>query len=372
MTPAERLTDLLDRATTMRSNRAEALRICRQVLEESEPALPHIAARAWRVIGHSHLLDDELDDASEAYKASLRRARVLGDAALTVHALLGLGEVAQRRGLSVEALEHYGAALAIAETIGDFPSTWLIHNHLGNAHTDLGENDAAQACYDLCRETMGPDVPARKAAIVLGNIGVAYAVRGRLGPARRYFEESARRWERTEPCVGRASNLGNLGKLEVLLDRPGRGLPMLSRSIGLMASLGAKTGEMEELYKLAECQEHLGSLDEAIEALTRALELAGDIEAKKSQVRIGRSLARLHAQADRHQTAWDYERAAARLSDQLHREEHRAAMIAAEARRQAEVRAIRTGELAGVIHELRDAYETIQKLTDDQELSGSS
>ncbi|MCP4810830.1 MAG: tetratricopeptide repeat protein [Proteobacteria bacterium] len=225
LTHQDRLIDMLDRATAMRPNRPEALRICRDVLAASEPALPHITARAWRVIGHTHLLDDDLEQAAEAYKESLRRAGVLGDATLTVHGLLGLGEVDQRRGLSVEALEHYGTVLVISESAPEFTSIWLIHNPLGNAHADLGELEEAHACYELCRETMGPDVAPRKAAIVLRNIGVAFAVGGALKSARRYFDEAARFWDRCEPCIGRARNLGNLGKLEVLLGRPERGRP---------------------------------------------------------------------------------------------------------------------------------------------------
>ncbi|MCP4810831.1 MAG: hypothetical protein GY884_36310 [Proteobacteria bacterium] len=146
---------------------------------------------------------------------------------------------------------------------------------------------------------------------------------------------------------------------------------MIPKSIGRMSRLDARTGEMEELFKLAECHEHLQHPHEAIDALQRALELAGAIEAKKTQVRIGRSLGRLHAEIADHQSAWQYERAAGKLADELRREEHRAAILAAEARRQAEVRAIRTGELAGVIHELRDAYDTIQVLS-GQKQTGES
>lgn len=364
MDPTARLNQVLDRATALRSDRSQALRMCHDVLDEADPTWPHVAARAWRVIGHAHLLDDELDEAADAYKASLRRARALSDGGLAAHALCGLGEVAQRRGAPAEALEHFGSALGIAEVDPTFSSIWLIHNHLGNAHADMGEYEDAGRCYERCLTSMGPDVPARKAAVVLGNIGVALASRGELEPSRRYFEQAASRWATCGPSVGEASNLGNLGKLEALLGRPDVGLPMLARSVQMMRELASRTGELEELFKVAEVHQTLEQDHEAIEALTRALLLAGEIDAKRSQVRIGRLLARLHADREQFDRAWAYERAAGRLSDELARSAHKAALLAAEARREAEVAAVRMGELGPLAAELRAAYVTIQNLSD--------
>ena len=285
------LESLLDEARELRVDRGRAVRLCETVLGVAEGRYPATAARAWRILGHTRLYDSDWDRADEAYGASLRRAEDLGNGELATHARLGLGETAQRRGDLLAAQRLFGEALALAPE--DFPSTWLIHNHLGNVLNGLGDREAALQHYERCREEMDERTPARKAAVVLGNIGVIHALRGDLGEALGWFESAQRQWARTTPVAGTATNLGNLGKLHCLLGQPEQGIPLLARAIRMMADMGYLDGQMEEYTKLAECLEHLGNTDGAIEAYRQALELAHPLEMRRGEVIVRSALARL-------------------------------------------------------------------------------
>lgn len=293
MPQRELLESLLDEAAELRIDRARSVRLCETVLGVSDGRFPAIAARAWRLIGHARLYDSDFPRATEAYTQSRGRAEALGDSAQVAHALMGLGEVAQRSGDTTTALLRFRAAKEQAPE--DFGSAWLIHNHLGNVLNAVGRHEEALEHYDLCRAEMDDRTPARRAAVVLGNIGVVHALRGDLGQATGFFEGAARQWERTVPVAGTATNLGNLGKVYCLMGESERGIPLQATAIRLMGEMGYLDGQMEEYIKLAESLEHLGNTEGAVEAYRQALELARPLELHGGERIVRAALARLVA-----------------------------------------------------------------------------
>ena len=180
--------------------------------------------------------------------------------------------------------------------------------------TAAGDELAALGHYEHCRAEMDERTPARKAAVVLGNIGVVHALRGDLEEARKWLEDAAVQWDRTAPVAGTATNLGNLGKLHCLLGDPNKGVALLARAIRMMGEMGYLDGQMEEYIKLAECLEHIGNRRAAIQAYRQALELAHPLELRRGEVSARRGLARLLAGSPE---AKEHERIRARLSEEL-------------------------------------------------------
>ncbi|HJN76248.1 MAG TPA: tetratricopeptide repeat protein [Myxococcota bacterium] len=220
--------------------------------------------------------------------------------------------MAERGGDLIGARRLFGEARNLAPP--GFESAWLIHNHLGNVLNALGDRKAALTHYHRCRDQLDGKTPPRKAAVVLGNIGVVYALDGDLEQALAWFELAAMQYERTTPVAGTATNLGNIGKLYCLLDDPDRGIPMLATAIRMMGEMGYLDGQMQEYTKLGECMEHLGNTEGAIEAYRQALTLAHPLELRRGEMLARAALARL---LDDPVEAAEHERIRAHLSEEL-------------------------------------------------------
>jgi class 3 adenylate cyclase/tetratricopeptide (TPR) repeat protein len=113
-------------------------------------------AGGLRVMGISHLLRGEFDDAF-AYIALARDIYVeLGDRRGVSNMLTTMGETARQRGDYPKAAELYQQALAIAREIGEHTSQIICLNNLGGVRVGMGDHDAAIADLRQVISMAGP------------------------------------------------------------------------------------------------------------------------------------------------------------------------------------------------------------------------
>ncbi|MBS2963188.1 tetratricopeptide repeat protein [Actinocrinis puniceicyclus] len=145
---------------------------------------PH--SNAWRMALElrPHFYAAELHGDWFAVVASARRALerepgVLGDAA--VHVMLG--DVAQLRGQSAAAIEEYTHARAAAEQAGWTIGAAMASMRLGLGHFDVGELEAARACFERSLRWYRESGSKFGVARAIGNLGLVHCDTGPLRKA---------------------------------------------------------------------------------------------------------------------------------------------------------------------------------------------
>ncbi|MCU0606517.1 MAG: tetratricopeptide repeat protein [Candidatus Edwardsbacteria bacterium] len=121
----------------------------RTILEHPAAAgLPEVLAKVHSDIGNIHVRRCRFREAAQAFRASIDLA---DRPALSQHRAVALYNMANAgiiEGHFGEALEIYGRALLIFESLGDVPKAAQVHKSISQTHLRLGNTTAARAAIE--------------------------------------------------------------------------------------------------------------------------------------------------------------------------------------------------------------------------------
>ncbi|NDJ55183.1 MAG: tetratricopeptide repeat protein, partial [Chloroflexi bacterium] len=140
------------------------------------------------VTGRIRTMVDPLQ-AVETFRQVLTLARELHLRLEELLALEGLGQVYERLSQMPEAVEHYQAALKIAQNLADVAKQGALQLTLGNIHGDAGDFDQAIAAFRSASTVLWAS-DRRLAARALGNLALTYARQGQVTDALSTFKQS--------------------------------------------------------------------------------------------------------------------------------------------------------------------------------------
>jgi len=173
-----------------------------------------------------------LDEASAAYEEAIRRKETLGDKRGVAVGKGQLGTLRLQQGRLDEALAAYREAHERFEALGEPGSVAAIWHQTGMAHQKAGKGEAAENAY---RQSL--------------------AIQVRLGDR-----------------AGQANTLNQLGLLHNdVLDRPEEAVAFHRQATDRYREIGDLAGEGRQYNNLAIALRRLGRLDEARQALQRAI-----------------------------------------------------------------------------------------------------
>jgi len=344
----------------------ELARRARQLAEDIDDRLGHACALTCEGFG-LYLLSDH-----EAALATLTRALAelepLGDLSARSFVLGGLAGVHGSMGHYEEAQEAAQENLNASRILGDREQEGWMLASLANHLLDLGETETAiqngQEALHLFAELENAVGQARAHTVV----GGALRQRGRLVEARAHFE-SALRLSREEMAVlTEARALDDLGRLEGVEGNHEEALRLHREALELREAVGNRQAQSSSRLRMGEALIALGRIDEALESLHAAHQLAEAAGAKPRAAEIDHALSRAYekqgdAERALHHFKRFHERREALLDAQARSRIH-TLHVRAEADRaiqEAELSRVRTEELGAANSELEGALSELQK-----------
>lgn len=191
-------------------------------------------AHAQRLIGNSHLMMGEYDEAMRFYFKSLRLSQSVNDTPNLIAAYNNLGNVYNKIKDFGRAEQYYQKAAGIAKSIGDV-------KRLGNAYNNLGDVAESRQDYQA---------------------------------ARKWYEQSIQLQKESENKKGLAISLHNMGYLHVYLGIPAQGLPYLFESVELNKEVGNDMIRMSTLGRISELYLAMGQFEQALDYASQSYEMA--------------------------------------------------------------------------------------------------
>ena len=282
---AERFTDLVDLATTAKSDawdpldRARASLYLAQALirlANPRPALLELddARRAfvtagdqWMVVECTdwqcaalHLLEDPF--ALELAESNLAACRRLEPAnrALEARILGRLGAIHVARNNWSKAVDLYSKAVEVAGELKDLSRLGKMYSDLGGAYEHLGDLTRARTYSQKAvtiHELLNDQLSLARAE---NNLGLVLIRQGELEKAREHLDRSLRICDETGLEVGKSYVLLSLGELDLNGNDP-----------------DSARRRLEEVREICERNNELGSLAKAHELLGRLAESIGDM-----------------------------------------------------------------------------------------------
>jgi len=179
-----------------------------------------------------------------------------------------LGAVAFETGQVREAEAYFGAALELAQTLGDSLMTARASNNLASVAHLTGRPEVALSLYRTALLSYQRLGDRRGMAETSHNLGIAFRQLGRWSDAERAAEEAVRHADVTGDAALRALVL--IGRAELHLER--EAWPLAAREIERAAALAAEGGDPIGAAEAGRLRAllHAGRGD-AVEALTVAL-----------------------------------------------------------------------------------------------------
>lgn len=266
--------------TAVRRGPHESLPLFRQALELLEPFGTSVQlARCHRYIANDLKSQGDFDGARRHYAAARDQAAALGDSALVVQSLLGLGTVQKAEGDLDGAVVTAGEAMRMAQRLGRDDLVASAYDDRGNARLALGRYRDAREDVDSClaiQDRAGVAIDARVAT--LDRLGGIEALLGNFDAARSRFE-SALAFARSRDLRARSVFvLLHLAALETNLGDPSRARTLAREGIEIARESSQPRVEIQFLRLQSDILVELGDDEEALAAAQDGLRLARSVE----------------------------------------------------------------------------------------------
>jgi predicted ATPase/class 3 adenylate cyclase len=231
---------------------------------------------AWH--GKAVLDSGNLAEGGQQVREALALSRTHHERISEAHAIVSLAILAHLAGDPDEAVRLFHEGIALRQELGDPMSEAYIRRHLGMHYLRRGRLDEAEREFEAARTLRREHGVKSEAAVILRGLAEVHLARGDLLSASDYAEEALAALPR-EDTVARATHSATLGKVRaaqgrageaeelfgravetleqrdhridlaltllkygealIMLDQPARAHPVLERSRGLFAEIGA-------------------------------------------------------------------------------------------------------------------------------------
>jgi DNA-binding SARP family transcriptional activator/tetratricopeptide (TPR) repeat protein len=248
----------------------------------------------------------------DAAGAGLSAAVAEDDPRAKAAAELSLGDLHWHRTRYPEAVERYTTAVGDSRRAGWPEGEAAARGNLGLAHWRSGRLPAAveelTRSLDLARRTgwRSEEVSA------LGTLGAVSAELGLLEQAAGHFTAALALTPDAGP--GRAGLLDGLGEISRFRGRLDQALDQLSQALAMFGELGNRGGQADTLRNLAAVHADAGRYDRAAGLARQALELARQIGSRLLEAGVSSVLGDVEGRLGRHRAALDRCERARRLA----------------------------------------------------------
>ena len=256
-------------------------------------------ARAERVAGNALMAAGQSVEATEHYSAALRLARAVGDRLCECRALIGRGAVHEHAGRATEARADIDAAWSLARAIGNPVLESMALNSMGTQEIGFGRVNEAMSFYQQALQLARAAGNRRWEGCVLGNLGTAYTELGLMDEARAHIETSVAMARELGDRHRECNHQCNLGLLQLNVGRPDEALETSRAALAVSREIGHRLAESIILCNLGMVLEALRHRDEARSHYEAAIALVRELGERRYEGQYLSYLGVLHARETR-------------------------------------------------------------------------
>src|SRR5690606_18705285 len=268
----------------------------------------HNLAVAQQSLGRYDLARDFAQQSTDAYRAA-------GDPKGEAQGYNTLALIDADRGDYPRALENHHKALALRLQIGDRQGLAYSYNNLGNMYRNVQD-------YERAREHHHRSVEIKKAigdlsslAFSYANIATVYSTMNEPDKALESLREALRIRQELGEERYVASTYNAMG-LAIDERDPAGALEYFTKALGIRERLNDRRGIAGTLANVGDVERRLDRPDRAVAALTRALEIAEDIQAPVLLIEIYEHLAQAEAARGSFKAAYGWHQRYTDLKDE--------------------------------------------------------
>ena len=240
-------------------------------------------------LGFTYYWQNDYVNAIQCYEQSLAIAREVHDQINEVRVLAQLGEVYFYLADYATSLEKHQQAITLVDQLGsdthpDLPTSKANSlNSAGNAYIKLGQWQEAQNCYNNTLALMGDEGNPNIIGNALACIGISLANQGNYTNAIDCFERSLAKVQSINNRYNEGRLYGLLGQTHSFQEQYDEALNYQRQSLAISQELGDAFSAAVTLNQMGLTLFHLGSLGQAAQCLTDAIEQSETIRAKLGQ-----------------------------------------------------------------------------------------
>lgn len=212
-------------------------------------------------------------EALSYYQRALDLDRRTGNPRDLADTLGNLANVYASIGNEEEALRCYREVLGIHRKLGTRPVIGITLVNIGNLHADRHEAERAKAYYLEAIDLLEASGDVRGLAMAYGNLALVIRDEGNLASAVEYLQTGIRQLRRFGDSPELARTINSLGKTYLMQARMDEAKICCEEALAISTRLKDDLGMAGAWYNLVAVHEHMGALDEAIEFLTRVVEV---------------------------------------------------------------------------------------------------
>lgn len=259
----------------------------------------------------------EFEAAVAAGNESARLAVEFGNRLLEFSALNLVGATNQRRGEREAALVAWNRCAELAEAIGDASAICTVLNNLSVLLMNAGQLDRAEARLATAEEVANSADNREGLAAIRANQGDLELLRGRLAPARARHEEAVRIREALGLPTGLALARSRLAEVLLAAGEPHLAIDHLTPALAVQRERGLAPEVATTLARLARAYAAIDRPAEALRAAHEGIGMTHAIATKVQRVSVLQALADAHGADGAHALAFEAEREAFRLDEEV-------------------------------------------------------
>jgi DNA-binding SARP family transcriptional activator/tetratricopeptide (TPR) repeat protein len=261
-------------------------------------------------LGQIHRMQSQYEQATDDFRQGLRLARAAGHRPGQVDALIGLGHSHLMQGRYEQAADHYQQALQLAHTTGDGPGGELgAQVGLGHIHMLQGRYERAtdhyQQALQLARTT--GNLPSEMDALI--GLGHIWQRQGRYQQAADHYQQALELARATGNHNGELHALTGLGQVRQIQGRYQQATDHYQQLLDLAHQSGNRNWQFEALQGLGRLHHATSHPDAALTHHHQALAIATELDQPGDQARAHDGLAHAHHalhQPDQARTHWQH------------------------------------------------------------------
>jgi CHAT domain-containing protein/Tfp pilus assembly protein PilF len=219
--------------------------------------------------------------ALDSYGLALSLAESLRDLSGAANAIRGMANAHFLQGNYKQALEDYQKSLRIYEEIGDKQGIAATLNNIGNVYTSQGAYTPALEHYQKSMKIREEIGDKQGIASTLNNIGLVYFSQGHYTQALEHYQKGLKCAEEVGLKQGIASALTNIGNVRNSQGNYRQALEVYQKSLKIQEAMGDRQGIAATLGNIGLVHYLQGNYRQALERHQRSLKIKKEIGDKQ-------------------------------------------------------------------------------------------
>jgi signal transduction histidine kinase len=280
------------------------------------------AAKSYNNIGIVYAEKGNYPKALEFYDKSIKIMEELGDKKFVSYAYINIGLFYQKTGNYPQAVESFFKSLKILEELKDKKGISISYNNIAAVYESIGNYQNALE-YNFKSLKIKEELEDKNAiSYSYLNIGFVYFDQEDYSSALEYYYKSLKLSEELGEKNNIANLYSNIGKAQLRLKNAAEALVFYWKSKKISEEIGSKPGLSVAYLGIGLCHNARGETKKAIDYLTRALNIARDINLLETVKSAAEELNKAYAKIGQFKQAYQYHMLFKEKSDNLRNEEN--------------------------------------------------